>query len=122
MHFYDQDYRLVRSIPPGCVATYGQIARLLGQPHAARTVGWALQGLPARSGVPWQRVVNAAGRISLPNPQAAAEQRRLLEGEGVVFSSTGHIDLRRFGWEGLPEFLVHELITGQKGERAADPD
>ena len=122
MHFFDQVYQVVRCIPSGCVATYGQIARLLGQPHAARTVGWALQALPEGSGVPWQRVVNAAGRISLPSPQGAAEQRRLLEAEGVVFSSTGHIDLRRFGWEGLPEFLVRELMAGKKGEREANLD
>ena len=101
MRFFEQVYVIVRCIPPGCVATYGQIARMLGQPHAARTVGWAMRGVPAGSGIPWHRVLNASGRTSLPGSQGAAEQRHLLEAEGVVFSPNGRVDLDRFGWEGL---------------------
>jgi len=110
MKFFEQVYAVVRCIPPGRVATYGQIARLLGQSHAARTVGWALRGVPDESNVPWQRVLNASGRISIPDPQGVAEQRFLLEAEGVVFGPDGRIDLDRFGWDGLAEFEVRLLL------------
>ena len=108
MEFFEQVYVLVRCIPPGRVVTYGRIAHLLGQPHAARTVGWALRGVPEGSGIPWHRVVNAAGRISIAERLSAAEQRRRLEAEGVRFSPDGRIDLCRFGWVGLtwPEVQV----------------
>ncbi len=98
MHFYDQVYRVVRCIPSGCVATYGQIARLLGQPHAARTVGWALQALPEGSGVPWQRVVNSAGCISPRIAGGVELQRALLRHEGVRTDAGGCLDLDRFRW------------------------
>jgi methylated-DNA-protein-cysteine methyltransferase-like protein len=114
MRFFEQVYALVRCIPPGRVASYGQIARLLGQPHAARTVGWALRGLPEGSGVPWHRVVNAAGRISLPNPQGAVEQRRLLEAEGVVFDPGDRVDVDRFGWDGLPWPEIQVLLAREE--------
>jgi methylated-DNA-protein-cysteine methyltransferase-like protein len=110
MRFFERVYALVRCIPPGRVATYGQIARLLGQPHAARTVGWALRGVPEDSNVPWQRVVNASGRISIRDPQSVAEQRSLLEAEGLVFGPDDQIDLDRFGWDGLSEFEVRLLM------------
>jgi methylated-DNA-protein-cysteine methyltransferase-like protein len=112
--FFEQVYVLVRCIPPGTVASYGQIARMLGQPHAARTVGWALRGTPEESAIPWQRVVNAAGRISISDPEAAAEQRRLLEGEGVVFDPDDRIDMTRFGWVGLPEVEVRSLMEQEE--------
>jgi len=70
--FYRRIYRVVRHIPKGRVATYGVVARLAGRPGAARTVGWALSALPDEGDVPWWRVVNAAGRISLsPHDHAA---------------------------------------------------
>jgi methylated-DNA-protein-cysteine methyltransferase-like protein len=111
MRFFEQVYILVQCIPPGRVATYGQIARLLGQPHAARTVGWALRGLPEGHDVPWHRVVNASGRISLSHPQGAVEQQHLLGAEGVVFDPEGGIDLSHFGWAGLPEHEIELLMT-----------
>jgi methylated-DNA-protein-cysteine methyltransferase-like protein len=107
--FFAQVYALVRHIPAGHVATYGQIARLLDHPHAARTVGWALKSTPAGSGIPWHRVVNAAGRISLSSAKGKAEQRRRLEAEGVIFEPDHHIDLARFGWIGLPREKVRDL-------------
>lgn len=115
MGFFEQVYFAVGCIPLGRVATYSQIARLLGQPHAARTVGWAMRGVPEGSGVPWHRVVNATGRISLPDPEGAAEQRRLLEAEGVMFGSDGRIDLDRFGWGGLAEHEIQELMARMRG-------
>ena len=63
--FFEQVYQVVHCIPPGKVATYGQIARILGKPRGARTVGWALHSTPEGSDVPWQRVINSQGKISL---------------------------------------------------------
>ena len=94
---FDAVYAMVRRIPEGQVATYGQIAFFLGWRHGARTVGWALRALKSGSNVPWHRVVNAQGKISLPDPE---RQRALLEAEGVVFDDRGRIDLARFGWSG----------------------
>jgi methylated-DNA-protein-cysteine methyltransferase-like protein len=95
--FFQRVYRMVERVPAGRVATYGQIAWLVGKPRGARTVGWALRALQPGSGVPWHRVVNARGGISV----AAREfQRALLEAEGVVFDERGRIDLDEFGWKG----------------------
>jgi methylated-DNA-protein-cysteine methyltransferase-like protein len=97
--FFEQVYRLVRQIPSGRVASYGVIARRLGRPGAARTVGWALHSLPDGCDVPWHRVVNSQGRISAAGREQAADlQRALLEAEGVTFDSNGCIDWARFGW------------------------
>lgn len=86
----------VERIPPGRVASYGEIAAMAGLPGRARLVGKLLAQLPPKSEVPWHRVVNAQGKISLQG-QAALRQRRLLEAEGVQFSDAGRISLRRFG-------------------------
>jgi methylated-DNA-protein-cysteine methyltransferase-like protein len=94
---YEQIYRLVAMVPPGKVATYGDIAAVLGTCDA-RTVGYALNALPPgrEQEVPWQRIVNSKGGISTPGP----EQRALLEAEGVGFDERGLIALRRFRWQG----------------------
>ena len=115
MRFFEQVYAVVRWIPHGRVASYGQIARLLGQPHAARTVGWALRGL-MEDDVPWHRVVNAAGRISIPDPEGARQQRRRLEAEGVEFDAHGRIAWKRFGWRGVSRVEVERMLAGR------DPD
>ena len=100
-NFYAGVYRLVAQIPPGKVTTYGHIARWLGHPSAARAVGYALHALPTGSDIPWQRVINAAGRISSRcDRHYEAIQRALLETEGVRFDLYGNIDLQRFGWPG----------------------
>lgn len=100
--YFQAVHQVVRRIPPGKVATYGQIARLLGTPRAARTVGWALRAIPEGSDVPWQRVINAKGTISMgAGGHGAALQRALLEGEGVAFDDKGRVDLKVYGWEGL---------------------
>ena len=98
--FFEKVYRVVRCIPAGQVASYGQIARILGAPRAARTVGWALNSLPEDHDVPWQRVVNSRGMVSLDTRgPGGAIQRALLEEEGVVFQK-GRIDLKVYGWSG----------------------
>jgi methylated-DNA-protein-cysteine methyltransferase-like protein len=96
---YQLIYNSVYQIPRGRVATYGQIAALCGFPGQARQVGYALACLQEPHDVPWQRVVNARGCISL---RAAGEgeniQRSLLEAEGVCFDQRGVIDLNLFQW------------------------
>jgi len=90
---------VVRRIPRGRVATYGQVAKLAGLPGRARQVGYAMYALPRDTRVPWQRVINAAGRVSRRRvPGAELTQRMLLEREGVRFGSGGRIPLARFGW------------------------
>lgn len=89
---------MVRRIPRGRVATYGQVAALAGLPGRARQVGYALHALPKATGVPWQRVVNAAGAISLRPMSGGISQRLLLEKEGVRFDAHDRISLSLFGW------------------------
>lgn len=114
--FFDQVYQVVRRIPSGKVATYGQIARLLGKPRAARTVGWALHSLPSGSDVPWQRVINARGTISLDaRGPGGAIQRVLLEAEGLTFDEQGRVDLAAHGWSGL-DLAERDQIMGSGRE------
>jgi len=94
-------HRVVSRIPRGRVATYGEIARLAGLHGQARLVGYALHALPVGTRIPWQRVVNAQGAISLPG-KSAIRQRELLEKEGVRFDARGRIDLDRFLWQPRP--------------------
>ena len=99
--FYDAVYAMVKRIPRGRVTTYGHVAALCGKPRAARTVGWALHALPDASGVPWHRVINAQGGISISKVGLPPElQRALLEREGVEFGADGRVDLDRWGWIG----------------------
>jgi methylated-DNA-protein-cysteine methyltransferase-like protein len=96
---YERIYEVVCQVPAGRVATYGQIAAVVGPPCEARTVGYAMAApgrYPASRAVPWHRVINAQGGISTKGDR----QRRLLEGEGVIFDANGRTDLKRFGWEG----------------------
>ena len=93
-------HRIVRCIPEGRVATYGQVAALAERPRHARQVGFALARLSDDS-VPWHRVVNARGEVSergLDLLESVDQQRFLLEEEGIVFDRRGRIDLDRFGW------------------------
>ena len=96
---YQKIYRIVQRIPRGRVATYGQVAALAGFRGHARQVGYALHALPESRRIPWQRVVNARGEISL---RARSDndrlQRILLEEEGVRFAQSGRIDLDRYRW------------------------
>lgn len=94
---YDRIYSTVRRIPRGRVATYGQVATLSGLPGRARQVGYALAALAPSTGVPWQRVVNAAGAISLRPFDGGLSQRMILEREGVRFTGD-RISLERYQW------------------------
>ena len=97
---YEVIWRVVRRIPRGRVATYGQIATLAGLDGHARQVGYALHNLPERSSVPWHRVINARGEIS---PRSAGDshelQLLLLQAEGVVVDARGRIDLKAYRWK-----------------------
>ena len=85
VNFYQEVYKWVRKIPKGKVATYGQIATLISTPRSAQVVGFALRALLDNSGVPWQRVINSQGRISIQNPRwPQSEQAKQLKKEGVV--------------------------------------
>ncbi len=95
---WERIYSVVRQIPPGKVATYGQIATLAGYYRQARQVGYALHAIPSGD-IPWQRVINAQGKISLNLEMGGAIQRKLLENEGVVFSQAGIIALRVYQWQ-----------------------
>lgn len=97
---YERVYIVVRHIPAGKVATYGQIAGIVDG-CTARMVGYALAALGPNTTVPWQRVINSQGKIS---PRSggigSALQRQILEAEGVVFDARGKVDLAKYGWAG----------------------
>lgn len=88
-------YSVIRQVPAGKVTTYGQVSKIVGT-VSARQVGYALAAVREHMNVPWQRVVNCQGKVSLPG----SDQQRLLEAEGVAFNAQGKIDLKRFGWSG----------------------
>jgi methylated-DNA-protein-cysteine methyltransferase-like protein len=95
---YQPIWDAVRQIPKGKVASYGDIAKLSVLFGQARKVGYSLHALPHGSNVPWHRVINSQGKISLPRTGGHySKQKRLLEKEGVVFKR-GRIDLKEFGW------------------------
>lgn len=113
-------YALVRAIPPGKVLSYGRVSDLLGVPQGARAVGWALHNLGgSEPSVPWHRVVNVRGRVSIKgSPEAALEQRVRLESEGVVFDESDTIDMRRFLWTpALPEVeaIIRNTLADGRG-------
>jgi len=100
MSTYDDIYAVVRMIPNGSVATYGQIARLAGRPNGARQVGYALAALPDEHDVPWHRVINAQGKVSLrATPGYEDVQQLLLEDEGVEFGINRVVDLGQYQWD-----------------------
>ena len=97
--FTERVVRLVRRIPRGKVATYGQLAVLAGNAYASRQVARLLHSLSAKERLPWQRVINSRGAISLPGAEGE-RQRALLESEGVQFGLRGKVDLARYLWLG----------------------
>jgi methylated-DNA-protein-cysteine methyltransferase-like protein len=97
-------YAVVRKIPRGRVATYGQIAALAGFPRAPRVAGYALYALPEGTPLPWHRVVGAGGRLTLGrlSPEGALTQRMRLEKEGVTFDARGRVRMERHAWKVQP--------------------
>lgn len=96
--FYEAVWDLVRQVPRGRVVTYGQVATWLGSPRAARAVGYAMFNVKDPD-MPWHRVINAKGEVSIGGHLHRPDlQRGLLEAEGVGFDASGRVDLRRYGW------------------------
>jgi methylated-DNA-protein-cysteine methyltransferase related protein len=99
---YSRIYKVVRKIPKGAVATYGQVAELAGIPGGARVAGAAMKTSQPSDQLPWQRVIGKAGklrgRIAIHDPVGAAVQRQLLEGEGIRVGETGLVPLDVYGW------------------------
>lgn len=101
--FTEEVIEIIKSIPPGRVMTYGQVAEWAGSPRGARQVVWILHTMSRKHGLPWQRVVNRLGEISLSCEQGGDLQRHLLEEEGVVFTESGRIDLKIYRYTGIME-------------------
>lgn len=91
---------VVKKIPKGKVATYGQIAKLAGKPQGTRGVVWILSSSSASNDLPWHRVINAKGKISFPEmTEHWIRQKGLLEREGILFSEGRVVDLKKFQWK-----------------------
>ncbi|MGB0561915.1 MAG: MGMT family protein [Spirulinaceae cyanobacterium] len=113
MTAYDRIYDIVRQIPEGQVATYGQVAALAGYGGQARLVGYALYRVTEALALPWHRVVNARGQVSHSPHRYGSDdyQYQLLQQEGIEFDAQGRLSLAAYQWQGK--------VTGSK--RAADP-
>ena len=99
MTVYQRIYRVIRRVPRGRVATYGQIAEM-AKASGPRQVGYALHALPDGHDVPWHRIINARGAISLDSGIGGGNlQRAMLEAEKIVFDERGRVDLRRYQWK-----------------------
>ncbi|MDA0267036.1 MAG: MGMT family protein [Cyanobacteria bacterium] len=119
---YDRIYAVVREIPQGQVATYGQVAELAGLIGKPRLVGYALYRVDAADAVPWHRVINAKGEVSHRLSRNGSDylQRVLLEDEGVVFTAKGKVDLATYRWQPTPahgqtalDHLNRDLANGE---------
>ncbi len=93
---------IIRAIPRGKVATYGQVAGVAGSPNGARQVARVLHSLSRLQRLPWQRVINSRGSISLPRGAGFEHQKALLESEGVAVTRDGRVDMKRYLW--VPRF------------------
>lgn len=116
-NFYEQVYAVVRRIPRGKVTSYGRIAQMLGRPRAARAVGYALNALKDQdetyADVPWQRVINGQGRISIVNRENSADrQAELLRQEGIIVDDKLRVDLDVYLWEGLHWVEIDDILGG----------
>jgi len=110
VNWYKNVWKVVSEIPPGHVLTYGEVARLSGNPGWARRVSQALRRAPRKMKLPWHRVINSQGKISFPEDSSGwTRQKDLLEDEGVIFLN-GKINLERFGYRGA----VDRLLWGEE--------
>jgi methylated-DNA-protein-cysteine methyltransferase-like protein len=119
-NFYEQVYAVVWRIPRGQVTSYGRIAKMLGRPNAARAVGYAMHALqdsedqPEYANIPWQRVINSQGRISIVNREHDAhEQAELLRAEGIAVSKDLKVDLNVYLWQGLHLVELDDILSGR---------
>ena len=114
-NFYQQVYAIVRQIPPGKVTSYGRIAGMLGSPKAARAVGYALRALKdsqTDGDIPWHRVINSKGHISIINREhSAKEQAQRLRAEGVVVDDQLRLNLATYLWAGLSWLEVDDILA-----------
>ena len=127
--FYDRVVKFIKSIPAGKVATYGQIADYAGNRRAAREVAYILHSSSEKEGLPWQRVINSKGMISLPKGSASADsQKALLDMEGVEFDERERVDFEQYAWDGPPDDWLEEhdlmpprsLKKKKKGKQDSD--
>lgn len=127
-------WKIVQQIPEGKVSTYGQIASMIPPPPGVDTeqyrrlsprwVGGAMNATPSGRGVPWQRVINSQGAISIPKGSSGAdEQRGLLEREGVRFDGGGRVDFEVVGWDGPDDsFLTaNDLLSPRSLKKSSPP-
>lgn len=123
MPTYERIYAVVRQIPPGQVATYGQVAELAGLIGKPRLVGYALFRVDMAGDVPWQRVINAKGEVSQSPLRNGTDyiQRAMLEDEGIEFDSRGRISLSRYRWQPAPELIIQALAHLEGDRTDADP-
>lgn len=107
MSFKEQVIALVRKIPRGKVVSYGQVAAAVGQPRAARQVGWALHTLDGDDSVPWWRVINNEGRISIKGNMMSTPlaQKNFLEAEGIIVSEDFKIEIDKYRYR-FPTVLL----------------
>lgn len=95
---------VIQKVPKGKVATYKQIAALAGKPHAVRAIAWILHSSSKAHNLPWQRILNAQGKISFPvSSRSYKKQKSLLQKEGIRFPDGGRIDLARYQWQKKPK-------------------
>ena len=114
---YARVYAVVRRVPAGRVATYGQVARVAGFGDHARLVGYALAALPNGTAVPWHRVINARGTVSRRRSGDTLSQRMRLEREGVRFDARGRASFATYGW--LPRALTSARIASASSRRSS---
>ena len=101
--FWEKVYEVVRQIPYGCVASYGQVAFMAGNPRGARIVGYALHKNPMPGVIPCHRVVFRDGAVASGFAFGGPEiQRAMLESEGIIFNEDGKVDMEKHQWDGLP--------------------
>ncbi|MEK3875030.1 MGMT family protein [Paenibacillus sp. FSL M7-0420] len=107
---------IIQSIPEGSVMTYGGIARAAGSPRAARQVVRILHSMSRKYKLPWHRVINAKGMISLTEDESASLQQLYLTGEGVIFDERGVVDLERYQYVPAPELEMDLELPPEPGD------
>ena len=120
--FTKQVIAIIAAIPEGKVMTYGQIAAYAGSPRAARQVVRILHSMSRKERLPWHRVVNAKGQIAISDEQFRSIQEIERVSEGVEFQLDGSIDLKRFGHDPDPDWLLHKLASIQNEDKGTVSD